>query len=380
MRSRFSWRGGAQCAGDARNFRGGNRSCREALREHVAKAVFRRCILWGTLGWASLLWSQAAPAAAELRFDKEFLAGVIEKLPPCPFEKSGKYRGVVHTYRLVAIDARHRQFLASCQIEGEFRPPVAGPISERIGRSAQTPEGWRRFCFDVKAKVNIEPGNLGAPRFRVEIEEVKRRELEGFSGVVARFLGQYFDELVTQIASGRASRLNQRLNAEITRKAAIFKEYGVFQGIDYEPSEVVLRFDLTRFRSEGVTGYVFAESQPGTVPLYRWLHSADGSHFYTTTPTAPDRPNSVSEGIACHVLANTDSGAIPLYHWRSIKDQLYTTASDGEKSGRLGYRPLGIACYIYRDAKPGTVPLYRFYDPTRRQHFYTTHIHAEFAK
>ncbi len=346
----------------------------------MAKRISGRYIFWAVFGWAWLLLSQAASAAAEVRFDKDFLAGVIEKLPPCPFEKNGKYRGVVHSYRLVAIDPRNRQFLASCQIEGEFHPPVAGPISERIGRSPDTPEGWRRFRFDVKAKVNIEPGVEGAPRFRVEIEEVKRRELDGFSGVVARFLGQYFDELVTQIASGRASRLNQRLNAEIMRRVSVFKEYGVFQGIDYEPTEVVLHFDVSRFRSEGVTGYVFAEAKPGTIPLYRWVHPADGSHFYTTVAAAPDRPNSVSEGIVCHVLADAASGAIPLYRWHSGRDQLYTTAIDGEKSRRLGYRPLGVACYIYRDAKLGTVPLYRFYDPTRRQHFYTTHPHAEFAK
>jgi hypothetical protein len=340
----------------------------------------RQCACWSVFGCACLLASQCAKAAAVVRFDKEFLASVIEKLPPCPFEKAGQYRGVVHSYRLIAIDARHRQFLVSCQIEGDFHPPVAKPISERIGRSPQTPEGWRHFRFDIKARVNIEPGPEGAPKFRVEIDEVKRRELEGFSGVVARFLGQYFDEIVTQIASGRASRLNQRLNNEIMRKLTVFKEYGVFQRIEYEPNEVVLYFDVTRFRSEGVAGYVFADAQPRSIPLYRWLHPADGSHYYTTRPAAPDRPNSVSEGIACQVPSDASSGAVPLYYWRSARDCLYTTAVDGERSGRLGYRPVGIACYIYRDAKPKTVPLYRFYDPVRRQHFYTTHMHAEFAK
>jgi hypothetical protein len=350
------------------------------LGVEVAIPISRRCKFLGVTGWTLLLASQVAPAAAVVRFDKEFLASVVQKLPACPFEKAGQFRGVVHSYRLVAIDAHHRQFLVSCQIDGDFHPPVAGPISERIGRSRQTPEGWRHFRFDVKAKVNIEPGPEGAPRFRVEIEEVKRRELEGFSGVVASFLGQYFDEVVTQIAGGRASRLNQRLNAEIMRKVTAFKEYGVFQAIDYEPNEVALRFDVTRFRSEGVAGYVFADAQPGTAPLYRWLHPADGSHFYTTRPAVPDRPNSVSEGIACHVPGDAASGAIPLYLWRSGKDLLYTTAIDGESSGRLGYRPLGTACYIYRDPRPKTVPLYRFYDPIRGQHFYSTHMHAEFAK
>ena len=149
------------------------------------------------------------------------------------FEKADKYRGTVHSYRLIAIDPRTRRFLIACQIEGEFHPPVTGPISERVGRSPQTPEGWRKFRFDVKARVNIEPGVDGAPRFRIEIDEVKKRELDGFSGVVAKFLGQYFDELVTQLASGRASRLNKRLNDEIKKRVTLFKEYGVFRAIDY---------------------------------------------------------------------------------------------------------------------------------------------------
>jgi hypothetical protein len=333
----------------------------------------------GALAFASLLHGRLE-AAAEVKLGKDFLGGVIEKLPPCPFDKAGKYRGTVHSYRLVAIEPSSRQFLVICQIEGRFHPPVTGPISERIGRSPETPAGWRKFSFDVKARVNIEPGRGGVPRFRIEIDEVKRRELDGLSGIVAKFLGQYFDELVTQIAGGRASRLSQRLNTEILKRVALFKEYGVFCGIDYSPSEVVLHFDLTRFRLEGITGYVFAEAHPGTVPLFRWLHPSHGSHYYTTTPGAPDRPNSVSEGISCYVFDRHVADSFPLFRWRNGRDDLYTTSSRGEGASRLGYRPQGIACYIHRDQKPGTVPLYRFFDPTRHNHFYTTHPHAEFAK
>jgi len=340
---------------------------------------WRRRIFLGVFGCASLLHGRLE-AAAEVKLGKDFLDGVIEKLPPCPFEKAGKYRGTVHSYRLVAIEPRSRQFLVVCQIEGEFHPPVTGPISERIGRSPQTPEGWRKFSFDVKARVNIEPGLDGVPRFRIEIDEVKRRELDGFSGILAKLLGQYFDELVTQIAGGRASRLSQRLNAEVIKRVVLFKEYGVFCGIDYAPSEVVLHFDLTRFQLEGIAGYVFAEAQPGTVPLYRWIHPRHGSHYYTTTPDAPDRPNSVSEGITCHVCDHREAGTVPFYRWRNGRDDLYTTSPSGEGASRLGFQPRGIACYIYRDPKPGRVPLYRFYDPVRHHHFYTTHPHAEFAK
>jgi hypothetical protein len=243
-----------------------------------------------------------------------------------------------------------------------------------------TPEGWRKFRFEVKARVNVEPGAGGAPRFKIDIEEVKRREIDGFSGVFARLLGQYFDDLVTQIANGRASKLNRKLNDEVTKRISVFKDYGALCAVDYAKNEVVLQFDVTRLRLEGITGYVFAEPQSETVPLYRWFHPRNGSHYYTITPNAPDRPNSVSDGACCHVLAHSVPGAVPVYHWRTPRDDLYTTAPNGEASSRLGFRPHGIAYYVYRDAKPGTVPLYRFYDPLNHQHFYTTHPQAEFAK
>ncbi len=338
-----------------------------------------RWIALVAFGCAALVHGRAE-AGAEVKLGTDFLAGVVAKLPPVSFEKADKYRGSVHSYRLVAIDPGSRQLLIACQIEGEFHAPVTGPVSEQLGRSPQTPRGWRKFSFDIKAKVNIEPGTDGLPRFRIQIDEVKRRELDGLSGLLAKLLGQYFDELITQIAAGRASRLNQRLNAEVVKHVALFKEYGVFRGIDYAPSEVVLHFDLTRFHLEGIAGYVFAEAQTGTVPLYRWLHPRNGSHFYTTTPAAPDRPNSVSEGIACYVHDHPVAGEVPFYRWRNGRDDLYTTSPSGEGAGRLGYRSLGIVCYIDRDPKPGNVPLYRFYDPLRHHHFYTTHPHAEFAK
>ena len=286
----------------------------------------------------------------------------------------------MHSFRLSAIEPRNRRFVMACQIEGEFHPPVNGPISERAGRSPNTPDGWRKFRFDVKAALSVEPGFGGEPRFRIEIDEVMRRELDGFSGVVARFLGQYFDELVTQIASGRASKLNRKLNDEIIKRVTLFRDYGVLCGIEYAKTEVTLRFDVTRFQLEGITGHVFAEPHPDTVPLYRWLHPKNGSHYYTTKPNAPDRPNSVSDGASCQVFNHPAPETVAVYFWRTGHDDLYTTSPSGEDSRRLGFRPLGIAYYVYKDPRPGTLPLYRFYDPVRHQHFYTTHPHAEFAK
>jgi hypothetical protein len=347
--------------------------------EETSMTAPRRWIVLSILGWI-VLAPVRAEAAAELKLSKDFLDGIIEKLPPCPFDKADQYRGSVHSFRLNAIEPRTRRLLISCQLEGEFHPPVTGPISERAGRSPNTPEGWRKFRFDVKAKVNIEPGPDGAPRFRIEIDEVKRRELDGFSGVVARFLGQYFDELVTQIAGGRASKLNRKLNDEIMKRVTLFRDYGVLSGIDYAKTEIALHFDVTRFRLEGITGHVFAVAHSDTAPLHRWLHPKNGSHHYTTTPNAPDRPNSVSDGVCCHVFSHAAPDTVAVYHCRTNRDELYTTSPTGENSRRLGFIPHGTAFYVYKDPRPDTTPLYRFYDPVRHQHFYTTHPHAEFAK
>lgn len=321
-----------------------------------------------------------ARASAEVKFDKGFLAGIVEKLPPLPFKKEGSYRGTVHSYRFLAIDPKLRCLVLSCQVEGEFRSPVPKSIPPRSSADGESAELWRSFKFDVRASINIEPGQQSIPRFRVDIKEVKRRELEGFGGMLARVMGKAFDDIVTQVAQGKASSMTNKLNAEIRKRVDSFKEYGVFCGIDYTPTFVVLHFDLTRWKLEGVACYVLASAQPETVPLYRWIHARRPDHVYTTRTVEPDRRIYKSEGISCYVFDHLVEGAVPLYRWKSQRDHHYTTAPDGDKVFRKGFRPEGIACYVYNEPKPGTVPLYRFVDPRTGLHFYTTHPHAEFAK
>ena len=318
--------------------------------------------------------------ATELRLDKDFLTGIVEKLPPSPFEKKGQYKGTVHSYRLLAIDHRLRRFLAACQVEGEFRPPVSGPVSEHVSRSDDHTNGLRKFRFEIKASVYVEAGPDAAPRFRVDVEEIKRAELEGIVGLLAKLLGKYFDAMIAQIADGRAAILNQKLNAEVAKRAEIFKQYGAFCGIDYLPDQVVLHFDLTRFKREGIVGYVYTTAVPGTVPLHRWLDRRTGGHQYTLSPHGPDWANASLEGVACHVFDRATTGAVPVYAWHGRFDHLYTLAADGEGVVRRGFRPSGVAFYLLSEQAPDTVPFYRFFNPRTGRHFYTTHPHAEFAK
>ena len=48
---------------------------------------WRQWTILGVFGWAVLLQARPVHAAAEVKFDKEFLNGVITKLPPTSFAK-----------------------------------------------------------------------------------------------------------------------------------------------------------------------------------------------------------------------------------------------------------------------------------------------------
>ena len=113
-------------------------------------AGWRRWIALGVWIAVAVTPARMARASADIRLDKDFIGGIIEKLPPVNFEKPGQYRGIVHGFQLIGIDARMRQLLVGCKIDGEFHAPVNGPITDRVVRSRQTPEGWRKFGFDVR--------------------------------------------------------------------------------------------------------------------------------------------------------------------------------------------------------------------------------------
>lgn len=345
--------------------------------------------LWAVLATAVLALPAPARGAAEVKLDRDFIAGLVEKLPPAPFSRAGQYRGSARGFRLVAIDPQKRRFVVACEVAGEFRPPIAGAIRRAVTPPSDSrpppalsgEPGWKSFAFDVRASVRAEPGPDGVPRFWVDVDEVKRRELEGVAGGLARVLGRHFDGIVTRVADGKAATMNAKLNEKLQKKVDAFKEYGVLREVAYLPDQVVLTFDVTKYKSEGVAGHVFPVPQPGTLPLHRWVRPGPNDHFYTTSPHPPaGHPYYVYESVACHVFPTPQPGTVPLHRWRGPREWFYTTSADGEHTDRVGYRPEAVACHVFPTAQPGTVPLYRFVDPRTGVHFYTTHPHAEFAK
>jgi hypothetical protein len=344
------------------------------------------------VGWSGLLAlvvlgvPHASRAGAEVRLDRDFLGAVIEQLPAAPFKKDGQYRGEARSFRLIGIDPAKRRIVAACAVVGEYRPPVAAALHKagaEVSGSDPSKGGWKAFHFDVAIGLHVEPGPDGAPRITVDVEEVKRRELEGVAGLLAKILGRHFDELVTQVADGKVALLSKKINDEVQKRLGSFRHYGVLRSIDYSADGVALAFDVTRLRLEGVVGYVFAEAQPGTVPLYRWVHPLRGDHFYTTTPGPLGQPGPAfrSEGIIGHVPASAGPGTVALHRWRGPREWFFTSDPRGEGLTRVGYHPEAFAFLLYTAPPPtGARPFYRFIDPRSYAHFYTTHPHAEFAK
>ena len=142
---------------------------------------------------------EARSSGVEVKVERDFLAGVVEKVPPFPFDHQDRYRGTAGGFRLLGIDPKTRQFHVLCKLEGEYR--------DRIGRgknSAGAPR-WKKFRFEVRASIRIEPGNDGTPRFAVTIDDVKREEMKVSRGRSRRSWGASFDLLVTKIAAGKAA-------------------------------------------------------------------------------------------------------------------------------------------------------------------------------
>ncbi len=83
---------------------------------------WKRLILGGVLAVSAMFIGRPAEAAAEVKLGKDFLDGVVEKLPPASFEKADKYRGTVHSYRLIAIDPRAGGSWSPARSRGSFIP------------------------------------------------------------------------------------------------------------------------------------------------------------------------------------------------------------------------------------------------------------------
>lgn len=133
------------------------------------------------------------------------------------------------------------------------------------------------------------------------------------------------------------------------------------------------------YRFEGISGYVFAEQKPNTVPIYRSVQRQIGSHYYTTTNEDPTQYGYVDEGILGYAYASSVAGSAPWYRMHKGGDtsDYVHTLSEAERSAikELGYADEGTVAYICGNSQPTELqPLFRLWGPADGDHFYTTNF------
>jgi SAM-dependent methyltransferase len=117
-------------------------------------------------------------------------------------------------------------------------------------------------------------------------------------------------------------------NAKGYRRILFIKEKAAL--IDEAQKNTVVQY-YQWFRPEGIGFYAYLDQKSGTVPVYRFLNTTTGGHFYT-----------IDEGEKNAIIQN--------YQW---------------------FLPEGIGFYAYPVQQPGTLPVYRFFNPIGGKHFFT---------
>ena len=125
----------------------------------------------------------------------------------------------------------------------------------------------------------------------------------------------------------------------------------------------------------------------GFVRFYRYWQPWVHDHFYTTnineigtgTAGAWGKYGYISEGTVSMIHTTPVAGSCPLYRYAIHGVEHFYTENANEigtttpeQVGNHGYISEGIAGYCFPHQKSGTVPLYRYWQPSTRDHFYTT--------
>lgn len=163
--------------------------------------------------------------------------------------------------------------------------------------------------------------------------------------------------------------------------------------------------------AEGIAFYVFSQQETATFPVYRFINSSNGDHFYTISEneknnisqspvyrfinpktgdhfytiseseknivTNTSKSGYVAEGIAFYAYTSEILNMNPVYRFVSFKtgDHFYTISQEEKDSLlnniQIGYSYEGIAFYASATQVTEHYPIYRFVNSTTGDHFYT---------
>ncbi len=126
-----------------------------------------------------------------------------------------------------------------------------------------------------------------------------------------------------------------------------------------------------------MSGQAAGQSPSGTkVPLYRAVNASGGhlfTHEYSEIRNATQNLGYKQEGITGYIMANQQANTSPLYRLLGPNGDHFYTANQNERNQALsqGYKDEGVAGYVANSQLPGTEPLYRMVNQ-KGEHFYTT--------
>lgn len=113
--------------------------------------------------------------------------------------------------------------------------------------------------------------------------------------------------------------LEAMVSAQAVQTVPLYRLYGPGHFYTTSKAEHDSAAETKRYKSEGIAGYVYASSQPGTVELRRFVkETANGTrHYYATTRTEFSvalNDGYKSEGACCWILKEAANGAVPFFH------------------------------------------------------------------
>ncbi|KAJ7918210.1 hypothetical protein B0H13DRAFT_302340, partial [Mycena leptocephala] len=108
------------------------------------------------------------------------------------------------------------------------------------------------------------------------------------------------------------------------------------------------------FLLKGVSAFVFATQEEGTVPFYRLANAAITQTLYTTSTTEIDDALQngwhVDTGVTCYIYPTQVCGSIPFYRlYNAAQQSNFYTASESERLDFIsnnGYTDVEIAGYV----------------------------------
>ncbi|MDX2104288.1 MAG: M12 family metallo-peptidase [Alphaproteobacteria bacterium] len=243
---------------------------------------------------------------------------------------------------------------------------AAGVGGWRYSYSTSTQNGVERVTnFDMRGFIAIDPGAYDTPTRGSFAYELFLHEIGHAMGLKHPF------EDGTVLPSSSDNTGNTVMS--YTRTGRFAETYQAYD-------QAALRY-LAGVTTTPPTAGATIPTYPNDLPLYRFLNTQLGYHFYTNSQpeaqsVASTLPQFTYEGVGFGLLASTDASALPVYRFFNTTNgtHFYTSSvaeRDSVRSTLPNFSYEGVGFHISTTASTGPA-LHRFFNTASGVHFYTS--------